>query len=201
MERTGVPRALLCHPPCALSANPSALPFPVGHLVSTGAGAEQRVGRALQWEGVGPRLGPDAAQPDPARPRRTQWTHRVQPELTQLSQQQKPFWSAHKTQISLSWPGGSGRQGGTIEGPRPSGASADSPGWGPQDAGLLTCEGWADRGTGAVVATCLGPLNRLSCPGGRSGAAVKDRNPGSSLQEGPAQDLLVGGPGRTGPAP
>ena len=92
-------------------------------------------------------------------------------------------------------------KGGTIEGPRPSGASADSPGWGPQDAGLLTCEGWADRGTGAVVATCLGPLNRLSCPGGRSGAAVKDRNPGSSLQEGPAQDLLVGGPGRTGPAP
>lgn len=60
-------------------------------------------------------------QPDPARPRRTQWTQQVQPELTQLSQQQKPFWSTHKTPISLPWPGGSGRQGGRLRAPGPVG--------------------------------------------------------------------------------
>lgn len=65
-----MPRALLCHPPSALSANPSALPFPVGHLVSDGAGAEQRVGRALQWEVVGAQARPRCSrtQADPGGP-------------------------------------------------------------------------------------------------------------------------------------
>lgn len=99
-------------------ANPLTTPFPVGPLVSAGAGAEG--GRGA---------------PQSTLTRRTP----QDPALTQLLPRQKPSWRAHKTQTSLPWPG---RPEGTrgaralLRGPRgPAGAGAREAG--PLRASLL----------------------------------------------------------------
>lgn len=132
MERTR------CHhrsgPRPGTPSKPLASLIPCGAF-SPGAGAAWRVERALEWGGVGTLLGRCSA---------TQW---IQPELTQLPQQQKPFSPAHKMQTSPPSPGRTGRQRGRVEA-QARGATGNSAGWGPKDTGLLTCVDLVGRDTG-----------------------------------------------------
>ena len=159
-------------------SKPLASLIPCGAF-SPGAGAAWRVERALEWGGVGTLLGRRSA---------TQWTQWIQPELTQLPQQQKPFSPAHKMQTSPPSPGRTGRQRGRVEA-QARGATGNSAGWGPKDTGLLTCVDLAGRDTGGCGGHLPGAPESPELPPGRwVGATVQTRSPGS-FQESPTQDL------------